>query len=371
MALCNHCKRKFQSSQAVKAHLKHCSRYQTSDGKKSSALGSKPKAESKPGGTPLFQSGAQGEKPDLSEPWRALMKSMSEPGTKPEEPRSPQQQRRQLLQAAKEHVIDQFWTPSCTVTSGMRGLAKATIERELNTLPLEELPFKEICEYAIAIRDRVYGPAFKEEAQAATHQQVEKETRRKMSTEALMAEIKAQRRKSIHVNGAIAKARAICEAKGIMACARVSLLADIETQLDEFLSGSEPVPEARAIIDSVLDARFAEAEARQEAMRAEEERRWREEVTALLVLGALGGLVVLALKYPAYTLPVLNWIEQTFGLTPRGDADSHNRDASNPTESAPSGDAPPYSKRRRKDTVSQPSTEPLNRDAVVPECGHA
>jgi hypothetical protein len=54
MALCNHCKRKFQSSQAVKAHLKHCSCYQTTDGKKSRALGSKPKAESTPNVTPPF-----------------------------------------------------------------------------------------------------------------------------------------------------------------------------------------------------------------------------------------------------------------------------------------------------------------------------
>jgi hypothetical protein len=299
------------------------------------------------------------------------MKSMSEPGTKLEEPRTPQQQRRQVLQAAKEQVIDQFWTPSCTVTTAMRGLAKATIERELNTLPLEELPFKEICEYAVAIRDRLYGPAFKEEAQAATRQQVEKETRRKTSTEALMAEIQAQRRKTIHVNGAIAKARAICEAKGIMACARVSLLADIETQLDEFLSGSEPVPDARAIIQSVLDSRFAEADARQQAMRAQEEQKWRDEVTALLVLGALAGLVVLALKYPAQALQVLNWIERAFGLTAGADAESPDRDASKTTESALSGDAPPYSKRRRKDTVSPSSTEPFSRDAVVPECGHA
>ena len=167
MALCNHCKRQFQSSQAVKAHLKHCSRYQTNGGKKSSALGIKPKAESTPDVTPPFQSGPQVENPDLSEPWRALMESMSEPGPKPEERRSPQQQRRLLLQAAKEQVIDQFSTPSCTVTSGMRGLAKARIERRFNTLALEELPFKEICEYAIAIRDRVYGRAFKEEAQPA------------------------------------------------------------------------------------------------------------------------------------------------------------------------------------------------------------
>jgi hypothetical protein len=106
-------------------------------------------------------------------------------------------------------------------------------------------------------------------------------------------------------------------------------------------------------------------------MRAQEEQKWRDEVTALVVLGALAGLVVLALKYPAQALQVLNCIERTFGLTADTDADSHNRDASKTTESAPGGDAPPYGNRRRKDTVSQPSTEPLSRDAVVPECGHA
>lgn len=84
---------------------------------------------------------------------------------------------------------------------------------------------------------------------------------------------------------------------------------------DEFLSGSEAVPDARAIIQLVLDARYAEADARQQAIRAQEAQKWRDASTALLLLGACAGVVVLALKYPAYTLPVLNWIEQTFCLT--------------------------------------------------------
>jgi hypothetical protein len=371
MALCNHCKRKFQSSQAVKAHLKHCLQYQNSDGKNSSALGSEPKAEPAPVAPPPFQSGPQVAKPDLSDPWRELMKSMSEPWEKPDAPRSPQQQRRQVLQAAKEQVIDQFWTPSCSVTIAMRGVAKATIERELNTLSLEELPFKEVCEYAVAIRDRIYAPALKEEAQEATRQQVEEDTRRKLNTEAQLAESQAQRRKTILMNGAIARARAICEAKGFMACARVSLLADIETQLDEFLTGREPVADARAIIQSALDARFAEADAKQEAVRMHEARKWRDEITALVLLGTFAGLVVLAFKYPTYTIQILNWIERTFGITTRADTGSPNREASEATESAASDDSPPHSRRRRKGRVSPLSPEPLRRDAVGPARGHA
>lgn len=49
------------------------------------------------------------------------------------------------------------------------------------------------------------------------------------------------------------------------------------------------------------------------------------------MLGAVLGLVVMALKFPAHTSAIFLWIEETFGLTPEGKADSPTPDSSETT----------------------------------------
>ena len=376
MATCNFCHRKFQSSQAVRAHLRRCDRYQSSRKTGFGALGTMarqamPKAAATSAATPPFQSAPQFAQPDLTAPWRELLKSMAEPATKPEPPPSPQQRRRKVLQAAKERTIDHYRTPLGTVTSAMRGAAKTAIERELAALPLEELPFDEVCELAIAIRDRCYAPTFNRQAQEAEHRNATHEARQRKQLEDIAAGHRTNRRKTTLIEQAIGQARAQCEAKRIIGPHRLSLLVDIELRLTELLTGSESVPDAHAIIQTVVDARFIEAEAKQEAARAKKDAKWREEMVWLLVLGALVGLVVLAFKFPAHTSAILNWIKQAFGLTPGAEASSPNRDASETTPPAASAEARSPSKRWRKDPVAPCSPEPLSGIAVGLEPGHA
>lgn len=367
MAACSFCQRKFRSPQAVKAHLKHCKRYHTiqnEQNEESGALGKQPKAETTPVATAPFQLGPQFATPDLFEPLRELLKSVSESSTKPEGPPSPQQRRRKILQAAKEQVIDHYRTSLGQVTAAMRGAAKAAIERELASIPLEELPFPEVLELAAAIRDRLYAPAFRRQAREAERQDAEKKARRRKEVEELGALIRAARRKESFIQQASHQAQAYCEEKAITGWEQLSVVGDIESRLTEFLTGDESITEAQAIVRSVLDARFAEAEAKHAAVRAQADAKWRGDMLGLLLLGTLVGLLVLAFKYPAQALPILSWIERTFGLKPTSESEAK---AQEPSQTAESPDGAAWSpRRRRRQTVpvTPPGPEPTWGDSA-------
>ncbi len=370
MAKCQYCRRRFRSEQAVRAHLKYCAQYQSDKRKKSAALGSMPKAASSPVATLPVQSSPPVGAPDLTAPLHDLMKSISEFSTKRDAPQTPQQQRRKILQAAKVQVIDHYRTPLGLVTASMRGATKLQIEQELGPLPLAEIPFEEVCEFAAAIRDPLYATAFKRQALEAERQRVEREKRHKDELEALGALIWADRRKKTLIQQASHQAQASCEEKAITGWAKLSVMGDIESRLEAFLTGDEPIMKAQAIVRSVLAARLAEAEAKLAAARAKATERWHEEVVAVLVLGALAGLVVLAIKYPAQALPILNWIERTFGLTPGAEAATPTPEAAKTTPPAASQEAHPRSTRRRKEPGAPSSPEIPWGNAVGAEPGH-
>ena len=148
MASCKFCGHKCKSEQGVRAHLKRCEEYLNS--KKLSALGKVPEAASTPSVEPNLSAG-----PDCTAPLRAFEKAMHEFSTKQEAPQTPQQLRRSILQRVKAQVVDRHQSPSEIVTATMRGDAKMALEQQLASLPLEELPFDEVCELAAAIRDRL------------------------------------------------------------------------------------------------------------------------------------------------------------------------------------------------------------------------
>jgi hypothetical protein len=269
------------------------------------------------------------------------MKLMSELSTKRDAPQTPQQLRRSILQAAKAQTIDQYRSWSGTVTASMRGGAKMQLERELASLPLEDLPFEEVCELAAAIRDQRYVPAFNRQIREADRQRIKREKHHKDELEAVGAWVRAERRKKVLIQQASNQAHAYCQEKAITGWTHLSVLGDIEARLEALLTGDEPILEAQAIVRSVLDARIAQAEATVAAARAKADEQWREEVAAVLVLGVLAGLVVLAFKYPAHTLAILNWIERTFGFAPGPEAGAPNPEASETTRPAASTEARP------------------------------
>ena len=348
MASCRFCGHKCKSEQGVRAHLKRCEEYSKS--KKLSALGKVPEAASTPSVEPNLSAG-----PDCDAPLRAFEKAMHELMTKRNASQTPQQLRRSILQAVKAQVVDRYQSSSGIVTATMRGAAKMSIEQQLASLPLEELPFDEVCELAAAIRDPLYVPTFKREAHEAKQQQAEQESRRHKQIEETAAGHRAAGRKATLIEQAVGQARARCEAKQIMGRNRLSVLVDIESQLTEFLTGNESVPDANAIIQTVIDARFVEAEAKQDAARAKADERWYEELAGCLVLGVFLAAPLLALWYPTQALVILDWIERTFGLNRAAEAGAPNPEASETTPPPANMESRPPSRRRRKYPV-----EPLS-----------
>ena len=352
MARCTYCGRRFCSEQAVKAHLKHCARYKAVKNQESSALGRAPKALATPVAPPPFQSDSLVTPPDLSSPLMNSVKLLNESMAKLNEPPTAQQQRRKILQSTKDHVIDHQYTASGIVTPAMRGAAKLAIERELITLPLEELPYEEVLELAIAIRDRLYGLVFRKKAHEAERQRVIQQAQRQKELEALGTWRRADRRKTALIDQALGQARAWCEAQQIIRWNRVSVLADVKSRLTEFLTGEESIPEAQVIVDGVLEARFAEAEAMLTAARAKADEKWREEVAALVLLGGVLALPVLAATYPIQTAQVFTWLERIFGSPTAAEPTTH---ASPEPPAAPASDpSPPPRTRRRTVKVASP-----------------
>jgi hypothetical protein len=348
MATCNFCKEKFKSEQGVKAHMRRCDQYQTS--KELPASGSMPKAGSTPSVQPNPSAG-----PDSVAPPLDFLKAIHEFSTKRETSQTPQQLRRSILQAVKAQVVDRYQSSSGSVTSTMRGDAKMAMEQQLASLPLEELPFDEVCELAAAIRDRLYAPTFKKEAKEAEQQHAEQELRRRKQTEETAAGHRAAGRKTILIEQAIGQARARCEAKQIVGRNRFSVLVNVESQLAEFLTGNESVPDANVIIQTVIDACFVEAEAKQDAARAKAHERWYEELAGCLVLGVFLAAPLLVLWYPTQALMILNWIERTFGLNRAAEAGAPNPEASETTPPTANVESRPPIKRRRKYPVEPPS----------------
>jgi hypothetical protein len=245
------------------------------------------------------------------------------------------------------------------------------IERELGILPLEALPFEEVLEFAAAIRDRLYEPALRKQAREAERQQAAHEARRRKQIEDLAAGHRADRRKTTFIEQAIGQARARCEAQQILGRDRLGVLVDLEVRLKELFTGAESVPDAQMIIQTVLAARFVEAEAKQDAARTKADEHWREEVAAVLVLGAFLAVPLLAAWYPTQTLAIFNWLKRTFGYTPGAEAAAPTPEAAETTPPAASAETRPQSRRRRKDPVAPSSPESPWGNSVGGEPAHA
>jgi len=337
MARCNFCKKdKFKSEQGVKSHLKTCDVY-LAEKEKKSALGSLPQGAAAP------------DSPSLD-----IVKLIHAQSPKQEPPPTPQQQRRTILQAVKKQVIDGCWTSSGQVTSSMRGHAKLMIEQTLARLPLEEIGFEEACELAAGIRDRCYAPAFTKQERKAERQRIETAADKKKEIETFGALLRADRRKTMFLQQASQHAHALCQAKKLKGWEKVSVLADVKSRLEVCLTGDEPILEAQAIVRSVLEARFSEAEATLAAAQAIADEHWHREMEAALVLATFAGLVGLSLWYPEQTAAFFNWLERTFGFVPGAKAGTPNSEASGTTSATASAEKQRCNTPQRKDPVMPP-----------------
>jgi hypothetical protein len=277
MATCHFCKDEFQSEQGVKAHMKTCEPYLAEKVKKARAASGS-----------VLQAAVTA---NLSVPKLDAVKPIPELSLKQNASPTPLEQRRTILQAVKKQVADRYVTSLGQVTNSMRGHAKLMIEQTLARLPLEEMGFEEACEIAAAIRDRLYASAFTRQEREAARQRIDTAAHKKKEVETLGALLRADRRKKMFRQQASQHAHAFCQEKKIMGWAHISVLSDVESRLDVFLTGDEPILEAQAIVRSVLEGRFAEAEATLAATRAKADEQWHEEIADALVLGTLVGLI--------------------------------------------------------------------------------
>jgi hypothetical protein len=234
------------------------------------------------------------------------------------------------------------------ITASLRGAAKLQIERELASLPLEELPFEEVCEMATAIRDRLYAVTFRRQAREADRLRVEAEACHRKEVETLGALIRAECRKQSFLTQANNQAHAYCQEKTIIGVEHASVLADVKSRLEVFLTGDEPILEGQAIVRSVLEARYEEAEATLAAAQAKATERWHEEVAAVLMVGTFLAIPLVAQWYPAQTVAIFNWLERTFGYKPGAEATAPIPEPSAQTPPAASEEARPRTASRRK-----------------------
>lgn len=326
MSKCNFCKDKFQSEQSVKAHLKTCEQYLAKKAKKArAASGSAPEAAAAP---------------DLSAPKLNVVKPIQEPSLNQDVSPTPQQQRRIIIQTVKRRVVDGYVTPLGQVTSSMRGHVKLLIEQTVARLPLEEIGVEEAYEVSAAIRDRLYASAFTRQAREAERQRVDTAAHKKKELETVGALFRADRRKKMLRHQASQRAEAFCQEKKIKGWTHVSILSDVESRLEVFLSGEEPILEGQAIVRSVLEGRFAEAEATLAAAQVTADAQWRREMEAALVLATGAGLLGLSLRYPEQTVAFLNWLERIFDFAPGAEAGAPDQEASETTSSTASAVAP-------------------------------
>jgi hypothetical protein len=291
---------------------------------------------------------------NLSAPSLDMVKPIQGQSSKQEPPPTTQQQRRTILQAVKKQVIDWYVTSLGQVTSSMRGHAKLMIEQTLARLPLEEIGFEEVFELAASIRDRCYASAFTKQEREAERQRGETAAHKKKEMETFGALLRADRRKTMFHQQASQHAHAFCQAKKITGWENVSVLADVKSRLEVCLTGDEPIFEAQAIVRSVLEDRFSEAEATLAAAQATADEHWRREMEAALVLATGAGLVGLSLWYPEHTVAFFNWLERTFGFVPGAEADTPNPEASETTSATASAETHLRSTPQRKDPVMPP-----------------
>ena len=271
---------------------------------------------------------------------------------------TPQQKRRRWLQTAKSQVVDQHRSVTGTVTAEMRAAAKLAIERELRNEPLEELSLLEVGELAGGVRDRIYTAFFHQQEQDARRTNEAEERKRfnqrkheRTQYDAECTQQERQKRKAAILDEARRRIVRLLKTSPLPPLERVQAMGDMRTQLDETLTGAEPLSEAYAAIDAVLRARVAEWDAADIAREAKQQEEWWELATGIVVLIVVG---VLCVKGPE----ILNWLIKMFSPEPAQNPGA----TSTPTEEAPSPPsnehAPVQPVRRIRRPTPSPATEP-------------
>lgn len=300
MHTCQACQRQFNNQQSLYAHYKHCKKYKEAKAKK--------KAPGSSSGQPDLR-GPPGA--DSMDPLKNLYAQfgLTPPQDSTASP-SPQARRRTLLQQVKCQVIDWYVTSEGRVNSTMRGEAWKVIDVELSKEPLEEFSWTEIHERAMAIRDTVYAPYFRQEREERERQAMQKRERLEQAIRDQRTAEQRELQKTLRLEFARLRVTAECERRGISGSGKWSVDLAIEQRLQGTLSGGEPETEAAEIIQLIIDQHFHAYDELGSA-RAERKRQQLFDQVGDVAIGLTP--LALALAKPAIEKG-FNWVVEKCGL---------------------------------------------------------
>jgi hypothetical protein len=245
----------------------------------------------------------------------------------------------------------------------MRGAARLEIDRELRNEPLEEFTPQEVTELAEGVRERVYTSfRHRQEKEARRIQEVE-ERKRADQRDDDRKHTERKKRKAAFLNETLRRVVTFLKTRSFSPRQRLQVMEETLTLLEETLSGNEPLPEAYAAIDAVLQARVAEWDADEAAREARQQEEWMEVAAVILGIIALGFMYV---KVPE----ILLWLLNILWPEPANNSEATNK----PTEEAPcppSDQQPPLRRIRRirrppQSAAPEPPSSPSNPDNANP-----
>ena len=311
MYRCRFCTIDWPSRQSFNAHCRWCDAYKQHKQNLSSASGTSlrqavPKAQPDQATSPPIPSGLLPHTNDPFAPFRDFLQGLGvQPPSAGETNETPQQKRRRLLQAAKSKAIDRSWGFTETLTGEMRAAARLAIERELRDEPLEEFSSQEVIELAEGVRDRVYASFWSRQKKETQRTQEAEESKRADQRNDDRKHKERKRRKAAFLNEAQRRVITFLKTHPLSPRERLQVLEETLTLLDETLTGNEPLPEAYAAIDAVLQARIADWDAGEAARETRQHEEWMEFAAVILGIIALGFMYV---KVPEILLWLLNML---------------------------------------------------------------
>ena len=270
------------------------------------------------------------------------------------------QKRRRMLQTAKSHAVDHYWSFTGTVTAEMRAAARLASDRELRNEPLDEFTPQEVREHVEGIRDRVYTSIQRRQEKETRRAQEREDRKRADRLEHDRTQQERAKKKVAFLTEARRRAVVLFRTRSLSLLQRIHVMDEILTPLDAALTGDESLSEACASIEVVLQARLADWEAEDATKAAKQQEEWMEFAVVVLVIIAGGFTFV---KAPG----ILLWLLNMFSPKP---ADSAG-DPKKPTEApSPSSDQPTPVRRvikiRRPPQSPGPPQSPSTSDNPFP-----
>jgi len=233
-ATCHFCRRSFRNRQAVRAHLKSCAGYRQLPKAALPSVGSTP-------GTP----GARETYPDVGPTWKPIPAANPPRSQTPRtaagtgQKTTPTGLARWMMQSVKDEVIDKWRSLGYTIPSETKAQALIAIERELSTLPIDQLPRSELVTVAEAIRDRYYRPVMQAEQRA-------REQAERMQNQ-------ARQRTALIAAGIAHASRALRQQPTLDGLTRLDLEQKVKRALEQDIDGSECEADVLAQVTKTIE----------------------------------------------------------------------------------------------------------------------